>query len=156
MMRNVCGLGWIALACWSAAAAAQTAEQPVEQVLEAYEQAWSRHDPHAIASFYLEPAMRVSKGGPVVRATRADEEAFFAGFLRGMVGRGYERSAWEHLEVRLLDRETALASGVTVRYRADGTLFERVAVTYALWRSADGWKIFLSATHAPDRALRFR
>jgi uncharacterized protein (TIGR02246 family) len=131
-------------------------EQAVAEVLQAYEEAWSRHDAHAVASFYYEPAMRVGRGGPTVRATSADQEAFFDGFLRGLVERGYARSAWEEVQVRLLDARTALASGVTVRYRADGTVLERVAVTYGLWHTGEGWRIFLSTTHAPDTALRFR
>jgi ketosteroid isomerase-like protein len=130
-------------------------EDDVRQTLQAYEQAWSRHDAAAIAAFYFEPAMRVSKSGPVIRANRADQEAFFAGYLRAMTERGYERSEWELLDVSLLDAQTALASGIAVRYRADGTVLERVGLTYNLWKTGEGWKIFLSATHAPERALRF-
>lgn len=128
----------------------------VRQTLQAYEQAWSRHDAHAVADFYFEPAMRVSKGGPVVRATRADQETFFDGYLRAIVARGYERSEWESLDARLFDPQTALASGISVRYRADGSVLERVAVTYQLWNTGKGWKIFLSATHAPETVLQFR
>ena len=131
-------------------------EQAVEQTLRDYEQAWSHHDAHAVAGFYYEPAMRVGKAGPVVRPTRADQEAFFDGFLRGLVARGYERSAWESIEVRQLDAQSAIASGITVRYKADGTIFERLAVTYGLWRTSEGWKIFLSTTHTPETVLRFR
>jgi uncharacterized protein (TIGR02246 family) len=141
---------------WCGPARAETEEEVVVKVLQAYEDAWSRHDAQAVASIYYEPAMRVTRGGPVVRPTRTEQEAFFSGFLRGLVSRGYARSAWEQLEVRLLDAETAIASGVTGRYRADGSLLERVAVTYGLRKTAAGWKIFLSATHAPDTVLRFR
>jgi uncharacterized protein (TIGR02246 family) len=144
------------LAVWSATAAAGAEEETVKEVLTAYEEAWSRHDGEAVAGFYFEPAMRIGKAGPVVRATRAEQKAFFEGFLRGLVERGYARSAWEELEVRLLDPQTAIASGITVRYRSDGTVLERVAVTYGLRESAEGWKIFMSATHAPDSVLRFR
>lgn len=61
-----------------------------------------------------------------------------------------------HLDVRLLDGETAIASEVSARYRSDGGLLERVAVTYGLRRTDEGWKIFLSATQAPETVLRFR
>lgn len=135
------------------------AEDPFEEVrqtLQAYEQAWSAHDAHAVSAFYFEPAMRVSKGGPAVRATRADQENFFDGYLRAIVARGYDHGEWESLDARLLDSRTAIASGISVRYRADGSVLERVALTYELWRDEEGWKIFLSATHAPDTALQFR
>lgn len=42
------------------------------------------------------------------------------------------RSAFEELQVRLLDPIAAIASGVTVRYRADGSALARVGVTYGL------------------------
>jgi ketosteroid isomerase-like protein len=122
---------------------------------EEAEAAWSCHDAHAVAGFYAEPAMRVARGGPVVRPTRADQEAFFRAFLGALVSRGYGRSQWEHLDVRLLDGETAIASGVSARYRSDGGLLEGVAVTYGLRKTDEGWKIFLSATHAPETVLRF-
>ena len=144
------------LATWSGTILAGPEEAAVKNTLKAYEEAWSQHDGETVASFYFEPAMRVGKGGPVVRATRAEQKEFFDGFLRGLVDRGYARSAWEELEVRLLDSQTALATGITVRYRSDGTVLERVAVTYGLRASAEGWKIFMSATHPPDSVLRFR
>lgn len=137
-------------------ARAQDAFEDVRQTLQAYEQAWSRHDAAAIAAFYFEPAMRVSQSGPIIRANRTEQETFFAGYLRAIVGRGYEHSEWEMLNGRLLDAHTALASGIAVRYRADGTVLERVGLTYQLWKSGEGWKIFLSETHAPDTVLRFQ
>ena len=150
------GLLCIAFATFCAAASAADGEDAIRKTLHAYEQAWSRHDAHAVAGFYFEPAMRVSKAGPVVRPTQADQETFFDGYLRGFVGRGYDRSEWESLDVRLLDAQTGLASGITVRYRADGSVLERVAVTYSLWSTDKGWKIFLSATHTPESVLQFR
>jgi uncharacterized protein (TIGR02246 family) len=148
-------MAWL-LAVWCGIVAAGTEEDSVKDALKRYEDAWSRHDGQAVASFYYEPALRVSQGGPVVRGTRAEQQAFFDGFLPGLVKRGYARSSWEELEVRLLDPQTALASGITVRYRADGSVLERVAVTYALRNAGEGWKIFMSATHSADTVLHFR
>lgn len=79
------------------------------QVMHAYEDAWSRHDARAIAGFYCEPALRVSKDGPAVRETRAAQEGFFGSFLPSLVSNGYDHSAWDRLEVRLLDANTAIA-----------------------------------------------
>ena len=135
---------------------ADAAAADIVATLQAYEGAWGRHDGSAVASFYYEPAMRVGQAGPVVRQTRKDQEAFFNGFLKGLVGRGFERSEWAELDVRLLDAQTAIASGVAVRYKSDGEVLERVAVTYGVRKTEAGWKIFLSAAHAGDTPLRFR
>ena len=156
MRIGKCMASALAAALLCATAAAADESDAVRRTMEAYEQAWSRHDAHAVADFYFEPAMRVSKGGPVIRATRADQETFFEGYLHAIVARGYDRSEWESLDARLLDAQTAIASGVAVRHRADGSTLERVAVTYELWHTGNGWKIFLSATHAPETVLQFR
>jgi ketosteroid isomerase-like protein len=153
--RSIAIICMTVFSCCTAARAGDPVDE-VRQTLQDYEQAWSRHDAHAVADFYFEPAMRVSKGGPVVRATRADQETFFEGYLRAIVARGFERSEWESLDARLLDAQTAIASGIAVRHRADGSVLERVAVTYELWHTDNGWKIFLSATHAPETVLQFR
>ena len=74
------------LAFWSGPIpAGAEREEAVKDVLKAYEEAWSRHDGEAVASFYLSPGHARRKGGPVVRATRAEQKAFFDGFLRGLV-----------------------------------------------------------------------
>jgi len=155
-MRGAAWLWIISAMAFCALARAADPVQELAQTLQDYERAWSAHDAQAIANFYFEPAMRISRGGPVIRATRADQQVFFEGYLRTMIGRGYERSAWEALETRLLDERTAVASGISVRYRADGSVLERVGVTYELWRAAEGWRIVLSATHAPQNVLEFR
>ena len=149
-------LALLLAALFALPAAAEDAEKAVQRTLEDYEDAWSRHDAHAIASFYYEPAIRITAAGPVVRATRAEQEHAFNKFLPGLVRSGYDRSRWESLQIRLLDSNTAVASGVTVRYRSDGSLFARIGVTYDLYHTPDGWKIFLSASHAPESALQFR
>ena len=88
-MRKHIGLLFLMLLIYGSAAADESRitdrdKQAVTQALQAYEEAWSRHDAHAIAGFYYEPAMRVSAGGPVVRATRAMQETFFSGLLSGL------------------------------------------------------------------------
>jgi ketosteroid isomerase-like protein len=131
-------------------------EGDVEATLQSYENAWGNRDPRAIASFYYEPAMRVSPAGPVVRQTRKDQETFFSGFLPSLVQRGFDKGKWEELNVHLLDSETAVASGIVIRTRKDGSILERVAVSYGLRRTPQGWRIFLSDTHAPETVMRFR
>jgi len=133
-----------------------TERADIEAMLQGYEKAWSDHDSRAIASFYYEPAMRVSPNGPVIRQTRKDQESFFFAFLPGLIQRGFDRTTWEELNIHLLDSETAMASGIVIRTRKDGSVLERVAVSYGLRKTQQEWKIFLSDTHTPDTVMRFR
>jgi len=155
MFGRCCAWGLLLVVASCGRVYAANEQSVVESTLRAYEDAWSHHDAAAAASFYYEPTMRVTAGGPVVRAKRKDQEDFFKSFFPGLVKGGYDHSAWESLSIRLLDPMTAIASGVTVRYRADGSVFARLGVTYFLYSTPEGWKIFLSSTHEPAAALRF-
>ena len=135
---------------------ANDADPEIEKVMNGYEKAWSHHDAKAIASFYHEPSMRVSKTGPTVRKTVKDQEIFFEGLLGDLVTKGYDHSDWETLNIHLMDTNTAIVSGVILRYRKDGSLMYRTAVSYGLWKSLDEWKIFWSATHAPEGVMQFK
>jgi len=76
--------------------------------------------------------------------------------LAGHVEHG-EANRFIHIwAYKSLDERTAVASGITVRYKTDGTVLDRLGVTYCLYKTNDGWKIFMSATHAPDAVLHFR
>jgi ketosteroid isomerase-like protein len=128
----------------------------VTTTLQSYEKAWTDHDSTAIASYYYEPAMRVSPAGPIVRQTREEQESFFSAFLPGLMQRGFDKGKWEQLNVHLLGPDTAFASGILVRMRKDGSVLERIAASYGLQKTPEGWKIFLSDTHAPETVMRFR
>lgn len=140
-------------ACTARAAGNAAAIAQVRQTLEAYEQAWSRHDPQAAADFYYTPAMHISHDGPKVRTTHKEVLAFFRIFLPNIAKAGLAYNRWTQLSVHLIDAHTAFASGVVTGYRADGSVFRRQVVTYGLWDTPQGWKIFLSATHSPDTAM---
>jgi hypothetical protein len=49
----------------------------------------------------------------------------------------------------------ALASGVAVRYRADGQELERVGVSYVLHKAdEDRWAIAVAVVHDTDKVVR--
>ena len=49
----------------------------------------------------------------------------------------------------------ALASGVAVRYRADGQELERVGVSYVLHKAdEDRWAIAVTVVHDTDKVVR--
>jgi hypothetical protein len=54
-----------------------------------------------------------------------------------------------------LSATTALASGVVVRYRADGQELERVGVSYLLHKADDDrWTIAVTVIHDTDKVVR--
>ncbi len=132
---------------------ANDTESGIRAVMIGYEQAWSKRDAKAVASYYHEPAIRGSRVGPTARPTIKSQEIFFEGFLGSLVIRGYDYSDWESLNIHIMNAQTAVAGGITLRYKKDGTLMERAAVSYGLWKTIDGWEIFWSTTHTPEGVM---
>ncbi len=66
---------------WANVVHANDTESEIKAVMTGYEKAWSQHDAKAIANYYHEPAMRVSKTGPTVRPTSKSQEIFLRVFL---------------------------------------------------------------------------
>jgi hypothetical protein len=58
------------------------------------------------------------------------------------------------LHVKQLSAAASLASGVAVRYRADGQELERVGVSYVLHKADDRWTIAVTVVHDTDKVVR--
>ena len=130
-------------------------EAAVTRVLADYYSAFSTLDVQAILPYYHEPCLLVSPQGVVAAPTHAAMEAAFAPMREGLRARGYGRSELGMLHVKQLSATAALASGVAVRYRADGQELERVGVSYLLHKADDDrWTIAVTVSHDPDKVVR--
>ena len=86
--------------------------------------------------------------------THAALAATFTPAMEGLRTRGYARSELSMLRIKQLSATTTLASGIAVRYKADGQELERAGVTYLLHKTDRGWKIAVLVVHDADSALR--
>ena len=56
--------------------------------------------------------------------------------------------------MKLLDQTTALASGVFVRHKTDGSELETIGATYVLRETEGEWKISVVVRHPPASVIR--
>jgi ketosteroid isomerase-like protein len=129
-------------------------EAAVRQAVIDYVAAFSKLDAAATARYYHEPSMFLRPNGVTLMASRAEIEATFAANMESLRAREYSHSEWLELYVKQLSETTALASGVAIRYKTDGSELERVGATYALRRTDDGWKIVMTLGHPIESVLR--
>jgi ketosteroid isomerase-like protein len=135
-------------------AAAEDDKAAVTRLLTDYYNAFSKLEVQAIFPYYLEPSLLVSSGGVAATPTHAALAATFAPAMEALRARGYARSELSMLHVKRLSATTTLASGIAVRYKADGQELERVGVTYLLHKADSGWKIAALVAHDTDNVLR--
>jgi ketosteroid isomerase-like protein len=129
-------------------------EAAVTRVLTDYVSAFGTLDVQAILPYYHEPCLLVGPQGVAALPTRAAMVAAFTPMIEGLRARGYGRSELSMLHVKQLSAAASLASGVAVRYRADGQELERVGVSYVLHKADDRWTIAVTVVHDTDKVVR--
>jgi len=129
-------------------------EATVTRVLTDYVSAFGTLDVQAILPYYHEPCLLVGPQGVAALPTRAAMVAALTPMMEGLRERGYGRSELSMLHVKQLSAAASLASGVAVRYRADGQELERVGVSYVLHKADDRWTIAVTVVHDTDKVVR--
>jgi ketosteroid isomerase-like protein len=136
------------------AQAAGRADKEVTLALVDYLNAVISLDAQRVVRFCNEPLMYVSADGSTSSfATRGDLESSLKLTLAALKKRGYGRSEWPQLHVKVLSSGVAIASALIVRYKTDGKEMERLGVTYLLRKTGDGWKIAVVTVHDPSNVL---
>ena len=125
----------------------------ITQVLTDYYKAFSTLDPHAISVYFREPSLMIGPPGVAAAATHTDVERAFSTLMEGLRARGYGRSELIVPRITRLSAIAACASGIAVRYKADGRELERAGVTYLLTKVGSDWKLTVLVVHDPDHVL---
>ena len=121
----------------------------IKQVLGDYYRDFSKLDVLAVLSYFHEPTVFAGSAGVFTIPTAEALRPVLSKIIEDLRARGYARSELIQQEIKLLSVSLALATGVAVRYRADGQEIERVGVTYLFYKSLGGWKIAVLAVHDP-------
>jgi ketosteroid isomerase-like protein len=132
----------------------QAEKTAVDHALGAESDAFGRGDLSAIGQHCNVPFVRISPEGVKVCATMSEIEAFFGDIIRDLRARGYVYSTRSELHVKLLDQTTALASGVFVRHKTDGSELETIGATYILRKTEGEWKIAVVMRNPPANVIR--
>lgn len=122
-------------------------EAAVRRMLAGYYAAFGTLDLSAILPFFHEPAVLIGALGVFPAPGRQTLAGMLAAGIEHMRAAGYARSELDLSQLTLLSEADALALGVATRYRIDGSILERVGVTYVLHKSDAGWKIAVLVMH---------
>ena len=119
-----------------------------------YNDVFSRGDLSAIGQHCNVPFVVISSQGVEVLPTMSEIEGFYGSILRDLRERGYSHSTRSELHVKLLEQTTALASGVFVRHKTDGSELETLGATYVLRKTEGEWKIAVMMRTPPANIIR--
>jgi SnoaL-like domain len=125
----------------------------VTQVLHDYYRSFSTLQLEAIYPYFHTPVLIVGPAGVFAVASSEDLATVFGPTLEGLRSRGYGRSEFEATRIQQLSLTAAIASGVAVRYKADGEEMERAGLTYLLHKSDGRWRFAMMTLHDPGASL---
>jgi ketosteroid isomerase-like protein len=126
---------------------AMNEETAVIRVLADYYAAFSTLDVQAVLPYFHEPSVLIGPQGVLAAPTYGVLTTVFTPAMEGLRAKGFGRSELSVRNLKSLSATAALVTGVAVRYRVDGQEFERVGVTYVLYKADTRWKIAVLIVH---------
>jgi ketosteroid isomerase-like protein len=152
------GIGFSILAgifFWNPAAAiAQDEAAAVEREMRAYSAAYATGEAAKVVEHLNEPYMVVSPNGAQSFATRNEIEGSISAFLRDLKSKGYTRSEFTELHVKLLAQNIAIVSAAAIRYAEGDKEMGRIGAIYLLTKKGEAWKVTVVTVTAPNNVLR--
>jgi ketosteroid isomerase-like protein len=143
--------GFFGLPAWGQA---QDEKAVVAQTLKDYYLAFSKLDLQGALAFYHEPVIFITTQSVIAAATRSEAAARVTGLFGSLKAQGYGRSELAELRLKQVSAGLVVASGIAVRYKADGQELGRMGVTYILRKTHEGWKLAVLVSQDPGTALR--
>lgn len=119
----------------------------VTEFLNTYYQTFSTLNVESIAPFFHEPCLFVSPQGVMAAPNHDAVKEVFKTIAKDLLSKGYGRSELTQLNVERMSATAMRATGVAVRFTADGRELERVGVTYIMQKPGNGWRIAVTVIH---------
>ncbi len=131
-------------------------EQEVDQLFIDYFRDFSNLDLKAIVSYFHLPCVFIVPHDVLVFSTSAEVEAFWSPRFSDMKTSGFDHTERREASIQVLNDHTAMASGLAVRFKKDGTELERRGAAFAVRKTDDGWKIVTVIHHSPDNVIHMQ
>jgi hypothetical protein len=108
-------------------------------------------DIDAWAACFARPMVVVTPRGTLSLADDAAVVAQFRPMWDALAGRGFQSTAADSIDVRVLADDLALVDASFTRRHVDGSVLERVAALYVCRRDGDHWVAATLIGHPADR-----
>jgi ketosteroid isomerase-like protein len=114
----------------------------LEAFYQSYIAAFNREDIDAFTESFAYPYAWISgRHGLSQCATEGDHQRSFGKIMADLKERGWARSSVDRFKTWALAEDLAMILADATRYKADGSVLERVRACYTVRRDGKGWKI---------------
>ena len=114
----------------------------LEAFYQSYIAAFNREDIDAFTESFAYPYAWISgRHGLSQCATEGDHQRSFGKIMADLKERGWARSSVDRFKTWALAEDLAMIVADATRYKADGSVLERVRACYTVRRDGKGWKI---------------
>ncbi len=130
-----------------------TEEQIVKDAFIQYSDAFAKLDPNALLPFYHQPAILIDSERVFSVKSEAEILAILTPMIEGLKKVDYDHSETDQLSAKLLNKNTALVSGIGTRLKKDGSELGKFGFTYTMRKTDTDWKIIAGIIHDTETVL---
>ena len=130
----------------------ELSQEAVEDFFDRFVAAFATFDAAEVANLFMTPGVALrGDATPVALTTRSDVLTYYQAALNGYRERGCVDCQWDDLALTAMGSRSALAAVSWTLRRQDGSNLANWRQSYCLAGTADGPKIYASATHSTAR-----
>ena len=129
-------------------------EREVDQLFAGYFSDFSKLDLDAIVSYFHLPCTFIVPQRVFVFSSASEVQGFWGPRFDDLKKQGFARTQRDQVNIKVLNDDTAMASSRAIRYKEDGSEFERRGATFVLRKTDAGWKIVTVIHHSPDNVVQ--
>ena len=129
-------------------------EREVDQLFVDYFPDFSALDLRAIVSYFHLPCAFITPKTVFAYSTADEVEDFWAPRFRDLKESGFDHTERSRASIKILNDNTAVASGLATRYTKDGNELERRGASFVCRKTLNGWRIATVIHHSPDSVIQ--
>jgi len=130
-------------------------EKEIEDFMKSYSSAFRPGNSNKMERFYCYPTTMLSGEMRIILETGDEVSSAISAGLEALESNGFSHSELLELHIHKLTQESAIVSATYNRLKTDGSILEKIAATYNLFKeNGDTWKVLMTTTHGIDGLIK--
>lgn len=118
--------------------------------LQGFQSAYNLMDVKEVSDHFNNPTTLIGPGGVSISIKRDDFNNTFIPVTAYLANKDYKHSKWRNIDIKVLDKDLAIASADIIQYDTSNEIIESFGVTFSMSHDGGDWRISTVSTHPPS------
>ena len=119
----------------------------IQATLKDFQKSYNTMDVNMISNHFNNPTTLIGPGGVNISVDKEKFNNAFVPVVGYLEEKDYSRSEWRNVDVKVLDKDLAIASADVIQYDVNNDIIESFGVTFSMSHNGNSWKISTVTTH---------